>query len=285
MLWFLIWSCYICADPLVRPSLRSKDHSDFISEQYLLKNTSPQDYGLAFQKNLPCKKCRIVTAGQAPVLTLIASNSQELDLLRQWVKLVDQASEAVTITLYCVVVQEHQVENFLSSLLYPSVGSILAWKEGLTNLLLDMEREHGVTLLASPRLTIQTGSKASLKMMDDFRIGGISNQSRNQQLDLALTIECHKQGENSYRLDVDFAQKISLKTQQHISAPNQTNQLKTRVSLKKKELIFLGSAGQWSWVSDAAALSFLKILPEALIPYFHQDQGSKSQLIILAECH
>ncbi len=268
---------------MIRP-LHPKASGELYYEEYALEYTSPQDYGANIQKNLPCKKCRISVAGQTPVLTLVASSLKELELLKKWVYLLDRAKESITVTLYCVIVQEHEVDNFLSTLLYPSVGSVLAWKEGLINLLLEMEREHGVTLLASPKLSIEVGAKGSLKMTDDFKIGG-GSQSETQQIDLALQLECHRQGQSGYRLEVDLSQKVSLKSHQIASSPYQNNHLKTRITLHRNELVFLGSAGQWSWITDSGSLSLLKFLPEVLVPFFHQDRGAKSQLIILAECH
>lgn len=265
-------------------SLNTKNSNDLYFEEYKLEHTSALDYGGVLQKNLPCKKCKIMTAGQTPVLTLVAPSVKELELLKKWVQLIDQPKESITVTLYCVIVQEHKVDNFLSTLLYQTHSSILAWKEGLTNLLLDMEREHGVTLLASPRLTIEVGSKATLKMSDDFKIGG-QNHGESQQIDLALALECHRQGQDGYRLDVDLVQKVLMRSYQNASSPHQHNQLKTRSTLRRGDLVFLGSAGQWSWISDQGSYSFFKILPAALVPFFHHDKGSKSQLIILAECH
>jgi hypothetical protein len=266
----------------MRP-LNVKVRDSFIYEEFFLEHSSPTDYSQSLLRNMPCKGCKVMPAGQNPVLTLVASNEKEMMLLRNWVKLIDSPRESVTLTLYCVIVQEHQVDNFLSTLLYQSGSLVSNWKEGLTGLLLEMEREQGVTLLASPRVVIEVGSKTSLKMQDEFKLGG-SSHGDTQQIDLLLVVDCQKQGKEKYRLDVDLVQKIFLKNTQVSSSPCQHNQLKTRITLNRDQLIFLGSAGQWSWISDMGSFSLMKILPQALVPFFHYDRGSKSQLIILAEC-
>lgn len=252
------------------------------SKSYVLQHTAAHEYTQA--SKLPCTKCRICPIEQSASLLLIASNQNDLSLLESWVQLMDVPKPTYTITLYCLVVQEHEIENFLSHLLYESAHVLKNWKEGIAALLLEMERTHGVTLIASPRLVTQTGKKSFLHLCDDFRLSG--NQAQNsQQIDLTLVLQIYKEGQSGLALELELSQKMSLRSLDNHAMPSQSNVLKTKIPIERNQLVFLGSAGQWSWVHDQGSLSFLKILPQALIPFFHYDQGSKSQLIILAECY
>lgn len=279
LLFFLPLLC-LYAEPAMRTRLGSSTQPSH-SKSYLLQHTAASEY--AQNAKLPCAKCRICPIEQSASLLLIAPTQNELALLESWVQLMDVPKPTYTITLYCLVIQEHEIENFLSHLLYESSHLVQNWKEGIASLLLEMERSHGVTVVASPRLVTQTGKKSFLNLSDDFRLSGYQSHN-SQQIDMSLCLQIYKEGQDGLGLELDLSQKMSLRSLDNHSMPSQSNTLKTKVPIAPNQIVFLGSAGQWSWVHDQGSFSFLKILPQALIPFFHYDQGSKSQLIILAEC-
>jgi len=277
----------VCADPLMAP-IKPRNKQEYLTELYELQSTGPGDY-ISYQnssKGLPCKKCRIIGAGQQSVVNLIAESQTELDLLRQWIQLTDKPRDSLTVTLYCIVVQDHQVERFLSSFLYDhSVFQFNTWREGLNSLLLEMERDFGVSLIASPRIRVEVGSSAKLKAQEEIRIN-TEDGLDGYLVDFAIVLKASGQGSSGvYRLDIDFQQHLNSRTADYGLIPAQMNSIQTQLVIKKGEFSFLGSAGQWSWVRDRGTFSILKILPEALIPFFHREHGGKSQLMIFVGCH
>lgn len=248
-------------------------------EQYELSAACSADFQ-HYGNKLPCKKCRIVPAGDGQYVTLFAEDPGSLQELRSFVESLDRPSEQLMVTFCCLLVQEHQMDRFFATVMNHPQIFYRSWQEGLLQLLSELQHDGGVVVLATPKLAVEVGHPAELIMHDEALMHLEQKGLENYALGLELYVRAYKRGDKKFLLDLEFLHQLCLKSDGGMD-PRQRKKLKTQLSLERGETGFLGSAGHWGLVQEEGRFNALRILPSALVPALEDKRQLNTELILL----
>jgi hypothetical protein len=254
------------------------------ADQYIeivhLKNIAA-DSVLQHQRSFP--KCRMIASMNGDRLTLVATKKEEIDVVKIFIDHIDLPTITAHLTLYCLLIQEQYLDDFLSSLMNNGLVLQTSWKEVMKSLLFEMQRHGKLVIVAAPRIAIQAGHDAYLKATEEFFIkSNISkNKEERRQLGIELKLNCISKPNDYFLFNIHlhhYTSPLSQTGQQYLNR----DELQTIITGKRGDVVFLGSVGRWSSVEEEGNFFLLNLLPQSLNPSLHHNSKTSSQMILMA---
>jgi len=277
VLWSSI-SFLIAGNPFYRHD--PKEHKKHFIEQINLTNKGANEF-LHYQKMFP--KIKILPSLNGDCLTLIASNEEDLLIMKDFIMRMDIPTEIINLTLYCLLIKEQYLDDFFSTLLTPYQLSHLSWSDVLVAFLGEMQREGSLVIVAAPKLSMQVGKNSFLKASEEFylKTNNLLGKEDKKQFGIELNISCTLKPQKTFSFDINMLHySIPLGSGPHQQMNK--DQLETSIDGKRGDILFLGSIGRWSQIEEGGHYRLLNFLPKAMNPYPNQELKISSQMIVLA---
>jgi type II secretory pathway component GspD/PulD (secretin) len=277
ILWIYI-SCVKASTPFSLHE-QTQEQKQYI-EQIDLKYRGADEL-LRYQKNFP--KSRIIPSLNGNKVTLFSFKQEEINLIKNFIREIDVPAESICITLYCLLIQEQYLDDFLSSVLTNNKIIQLSWSDLMKSLLVEMQRNGQLIVVAAPKIAMIAGQEAMLKATEEFNLktNDLWGKDERRQLGVEVKLRCMLKPNEIFSFDINLSHYTSPLGQASQQLLNK-DQLQTHIQGKKGDMIFLGSVGRWTSASEEGRFSLLSFLPMLLNPSLKHSLQTTSQMILLA---
>lgn len=265
--------------PFAHPSCFQKE--DLVIEEVLIEHGLRNDLK-GLQKLFP--RCKYALSPSQDSIIFSCPNQEQAVAFKNIIKQHDRPSATINFTLYCFLIQEQFMDDFLSTLMQGGQISQKGWSDLAISLVAEMQRKGRLTVIAAPKISIQAGNESVLKATEEFYLKSNHAWGKDQrrQLGIELKIHCQARADGTFGFNINMTHYTS-PLGQGVNHQLNKNHLQTQIEGKKGDYAFLGSVGQWTTEQEFGQFSLLRWLPDELNPYSSRELSMSSQMVMLAK--